>query len=173
MKKLAILSGMLIIAAGTVWYLNYSGQEKSSTNQEFDYSSNPHTKDTKSQIDELESNQWNKEQKDIYSGNSSANQEQNEKTNNPSDKKSTTPNESDDEGISDKQEDTAAKESNGSNDDYTALKLETRKALDDYKEDIDFDLKKYQYFNAIVSHVETMEELNELRVMLHQEGIIK
>jgi len=64
MKKLAILSGMLIVAAGTVWFLNYSGQEKSSSSQEFDYSSNPHTKDIISQIDALESNQWNKEQFD-------------------------------------------------------------------------------------------------------------
>ena len=64
MKKLAILSGMLIMAAGTVWFLNYSGQEKSSTNQEFDYSSNPHAKEIISQIDALEANQWNKEQFD-------------------------------------------------------------------------------------------------------------
>ena len=64
MKKLAILSGMLIVAAGTVWFLNYSGQEKSSSSQEFDYSSNPHAKEIISQIDALESNQWNKEQFD-------------------------------------------------------------------------------------------------------------
>jgi hypothetical protein len=64
MKKLAILSGMLIVAAGTIWFLNYSGQEKSSTSQEFDFNSNPHAKEIISQIDALESNQWNKEQFD-------------------------------------------------------------------------------------------------------------
>jgi hypothetical protein len=64
MKKLAILSAILIIAAGTVWYLNYSGQKNSSTNQGLDYSSNPHAKELISQIDALESNQWNKEQFD-------------------------------------------------------------------------------------------------------------
>lgn len=99
------------------------------------------------------------------------NKNKEEKT--PPSKESKIQKKTDNKGISDKHEETAAKESNGSNDDYTALKLETLKALNDYKKDKDSDPLMYKFLNDSFDNVETMEELNELRVILRKEGIIK
>jgi hypothetical protein len=65
MKKLAILSGMLILAAGTVWFLNYSTQtDKEDPDDILKFESSPDVEYLVSQIDALESSQWNREQFD-------------------------------------------------------------------------------------------------------------
>jgi hypothetical protein len=64
MKKLALTLGMLIMAAVTVWFLNYSEQDNGPKGPKPDYDSKPYTEDIISQLDSLESNQWNKEKFD-------------------------------------------------------------------------------------------------------------
>ena len=111
---------------------------------------------------------------DVNSEKSRAKEEdKNKEGKTPPSKESKIQKKTDNKGISKKPKDPAAKESNESNDDYTALKLETRKALDDYKKDKGSDPKKYDWCENQFLYVTNMEELKKLRVYMRQEGIIK